>query len=122
MGHSPDSPGLDDVVRRARETHARAEELLVRTRSLGQALAARVGRLLGEEIDVSEQMLSEQAGLSLERRKEIFAALVEVQDRRMGVAESRLTVANRFGVSVQEIRQIESEAVEQNWPPLDDAG
>ena len=53
-----------------------------------------------------------------ERRKEIFAALVEAQDRAAGVAQSRQLVAEQFGVSEAQVRAIESEGLEHEWPPL----
>jgi len=52
------------------------------------------------------------------RRKEIFLALVEVQDQDVGVVRSRQVVAQRFGVSEQQVRQIEQEGLDQEWPPL----
>ena len=52
------------------------------------------------------------------RRKEIFMALVETQDRDVGVARSRQIVADRFGVSEHQIRQIEQEGLDHEWPPL----
>jgi hypothetical protein len=56
--------------------------------------------------------------LSEDRRKEIFLALVEAQDRELSVAQSRQQVAEQFGVSENEIRQIEREGLDQQWPPL----
>jgi hypothetical protein len=53
-----------------------------------------------------------------ERRKEIFQALVEAQDREMSVAQSRRYVAERFGVTEADIRLIEREGVDAQWPPL----
>jgi hypothetical protein len=52
------------------------------------------------------------------RRKEIFLALVEAQDQQMSVAESREFVSKRFGISESQIRQIEQEGLDQQWPPL----
>jgi DNA-directed RNA polymerase sigma subunit (sigma70/sigma32) len=52
------------------------------------------------------------------RRKEIFMALVRTQDKRVGVARSRQVVAGEFGVSVEQIRQIEEEGLDGEWPPL----
>jgi chromosomal replication initiation ATPase DnaA len=54
-----------------------------------------------------------------ERRREIFAALVEAQDQRMSVAESRAAIAERFGVSVDQVRAIEREGLTATWPPLE---
>ena len=52
------------------------------------------------------------------RRKEIFQALVEAQDRRVGVSQSRRLVAQQFGVSESQIRDIEQEGLDGQWPPL----
>jgi hypothetical protein len=56
--------------------------------------------------------------LSEARRKEIFLALVDAQDHELGVAQSRRLVAEQFGVSESQIRQIEREGLDQQWPPL----
>jgi hypothetical protein len=56
---------------------------------------------------------------SEQRRREIFAALVAAQDRRMSVADSRAAVAERFGVTVDEVRAIEREGLAASWPPLE---
>jgi hypothetical protein len=52
------------------------------------------------------------------RRKEIFQALVEAQDRRVGVSQSRRLVAQQFGVSESQVRDIEQEGLDGQWPPL----
>jgi hypothetical protein len=51
-------------------------------------------------------------------RKEIFLALVEAQDHGMSPAESRKVVAERFGVSEGQVRMIEREGLDNDWPPL----
>jgi hypothetical protein len=56
--------------------------------------------------------------LSEDRRKEIFLALVEAQDQALGVEQSRRVIAERFGVSEGEVRRIEREGLDQQWPPL----
>jgi hypothetical protein len=53
-----------------------------------------------------------------DRRKEIFRTLVEAQDQEMSVAESRKLVAQQFGVTEADVRQIEREGLEGLWPPL----
>ena len=53
-----------------------------------------------------------------ERRREIFMALVDAQDHEMTVSQSRQTVASRFGVSEGQVRKIEREGLDNNWPPL----
>jgi hypothetical protein len=52
------------------------------------------------------------------RRKEIFLSLVEAQDQAMSVPQSRQVVAERFGVTEMQVRQIEREGLENQWPPL----
>jgi hypothetical protein len=51
-------------------------------------------------------------------RREIFQALVETQDQDVGVVRSRKLVADRFGVSEKQVKQIEEEGLDQEWPPL----
>ncbi len=53
-----------------------------------------------------------------ERRREIFLALVDAQDHEMTVSQSRQAVASRFGVSEGQVRKIEREGLDNNWPPL----
>jgi len=61
-----------------------------------------------------------QAGeqLSEERRKEIFLALVDAQDNEMTVSESRKAIAEQFGLTESQVRQIEREGLDNDWPPL----
>ena len=56
--------------------------------------------------------------LTVDRRKEIFLALVEAQDQRIEVPKSRKLVVERFGVSERQVRLIEREGLECQWPPL----
>jgi len=56
--------------------------------------------------------------LSEPRRQEIFLALVDAQDHETPVPESRTLIATRFGISEGEVRRIEREGLENNWPPL----
>jgi hypothetical protein len=51
-------------------------------------------------------------------RKEIFLALVDAQDQEMSVAQSRRVIQERFGITEQQIRDIEREGLEAEWPPL----
>jgi hypothetical protein len=57
--------------------------------------------------------------LSEERRKEIFQALVDAQDHEMSVAQSRRFISERFGVTENQIRAIEQEGLDRQWPPLE---
>ncbi len=52
-------------------------------------------------------------------RKEIFRALVDAQDQEMPVDVSRTVVSERFGVSEGQVRQIEREGMDNDWPPLE---
>lgn len=59
-----------------------------------------------------------ESNLPEARRKEIFLALVEAQDQELSVVQSRKVIAERFGVNDEQIRKIEREGLEQQWPPL----
>jgi hypothetical protein len=63
-------------------------------------------------------MAESEGRLPEARRKEIFLALVEAQDRKLGPVESRRLVSQQFGVSEGQVRQIEREGLDQEWPPL----
>ncbi|MFW6125091.1 MAG: hypothetical protein ACOC46_02990 [Pirellulales bacterium] len=52
------------------------------------------------------------------QRMEIFHSLVEAQDRGLGVERSRREIAAQYGVSVFDIKQIEDEGLDHQWPPL----
>jgi hypothetical protein len=56
--------------------------------------------------------------LSEGKRKEVFLALVDAQDHDMDVARSRSLVVQRFGISESQVRQIEREGLDRQWPPL----
>jgi hypothetical protein len=56
--------------------------------------------------------------LTQEQRMELFRALVEAQDGEMTVAQSRRAVAERFGVSEAQVRAIEREGLDGDWPTL----
>ena len=61
--------------------------------------------------------------LTESRRREVFAALIEAQDHEMPVAQSKKAVAERYGITEAQVRQIEREGLDNQWPPLDeDAG
>lgn len=57
--------------------------------------------------------------IPIERRREIFAALVAAQDSGLDVAASRKQVAAQFGLTAKTIEKIEKEGLEAQWPPLD---
>jgi hypothetical protein len=55
---------------------------------------------------------------SKSRRKEIFRALVDAQDHQISVLQSRAIIAKRFGVDTTQLRRIEQEGIDNDWPPL----
>ncbi len=57
--------------------------------------------------------------LSESQRKAIFLDLVNAQDQNIAVAQSRKLMVERFNVTESEVRQIEREGMENQWPPLD---
>jgi hypothetical protein len=61
---------------------------------------------------MSEKLLPEP------RRKEIFPAMVDAQDHGVPPDESRKVVAERFGVSEGQLREVEQEGLDNEWPPL----
>jgi hypothetical protein len=63
-------------------------------------------------------MAEHEKTLAVEERMQLFLALVEAQDARMTVAQSRKAVAERFGVTEEQVRHIEREDLDGNWPPL----
>ena len=60
--------------------------------------------------------------LTVQQRKEIFRALVSTQDEgRMSVADSFRHVSKEFDITDTQLRQIQDEGIEKEWPPLDEA-
>jgi hypothetical protein len=52
------------------------------------------------------------------RRKMIFRAIVNAQDQKLSVIESRRLIAKRYGLTESQIRRIEQEGLDRQWPPL----
>jgi hypothetical protein len=60
--------------------------------------------------------------LTLQQRREIFHALVTTQDMGiMTVPQSRQHVIKQFDITDAQLRQIEEEGLEKEWPPLNEA-
>lgn len=60
--------------------------------------------------------------LTLQQRQEIFKVLVTTQDAAMmSVAQSREHVTRQFEISDSQLRQIEEEGLDKEWPPLNEA-
>jgi hypothetical protein len=63
--------------------------------------------------------MTERAELiPLDHRQAIFLAVVEAQDRGAAVVKARTEVASKFNVSVEVVKVIEREGLDNNWPPL----
>ena len=58
---------------------------------------------------------------SEDRRRAIFAALVEVQERTRSVRTAKQEVVAQFDVTGAVVGRIEQEGMNNEWPPLDDA-
>ncbi len=59
--------------------------------------------------------------LTLQQRREIFLALVNTQDQNtMSVSESRQSIIKQFKITDVQLRQIEEEGSDKDWPPLNE--
>jgi hypothetical protein len=58
--------------------------------------------------------------INVGQRREIFEALVATQDRINDVPRSRELITKRFGITESQLRQIEDEGIERQWPPLEE--
>jgi hypothetical protein len=56
--------------------------------------------------------------LSVEERREIFQALVTAQDEVHDVPQSRRLITEKFGITEAQLKKIEEEGIEREWPPL----
>jgi hypothetical protein len=52
------------------------------------------------------------------QRKEVFRALVELQDGGCPTERSRSQVAEQFSMSIRDVQMIEREGIAKQWPPL----
>ena len=60
--------------------------------------------------------------LNIQERREIFHALVTTQDMgHMSVPQSREHVCKQYDITDAQLRQIEDEGLEKEWPPLNEA-
>jgi hypothetical protein len=51
-------------------------------------------------------------------RKAAFAAVVALQDQGIPAGHCRVVVAQKYGLGVREVRQVEREGLAKKWPPL----
>jgi hypothetical protein len=60
--------------------------------------------------------------LTTQQRQEIFHALVTTQDLGlMTVSESVQHVIKQYDITESQLRQIEDEGIDKEWPPLNEA-
>jgi hypothetical protein len=59
--------------------------------------------------------------LTIQQRKEIFHALVAAQDSIHNVRKSYEMVTEQFEITENQLRQIEDEGLDKEWPPLTEA-
>lgn len=56
--------------------------------------------------------------LSTDEKKEIFSHLVATQDSVHNVRKSYEVVTEHFSISEEQLRAIEEEGLDNEWPPL----
>ena len=56
--------------------------------------------------------------LTVQQRKDIFQALVTTQDTLSSVRKSYEVITDQFEITENQLRQIEEEGLEKEWPPL----
>lgn len=59
--------------------------------------------------------------LTLQQRRDIFRDLVATQDLGMAVRQSYQVISERFEITESQLRQIEEEGLDKEWPPLNQA-
>jgi hypothetical protein len=59
--------------------------------------------------------------LTLQQRQELFHELVTNQDMGMSVAESRQQMSQQYEITEDDVKKIEDEGIEKEWPPLNEA-
>ena len=59
--------------------------------------------------------------LTLQQRRDIFLELVTTQDLGNAVRRSYEIVTERHEITDAQLRQIEEEGLEKQWPPLNEA-
>ena len=57
----------------------------------------------------------------MQQRQEIFKDLVMTQDVVLNVRKSYQVVTEKFEITDAQLRQIEDEGLDKEWPPLSEA-
>lgn len=59
--------------------------------------------------------------LTVGQKKDIFRALVTLQDQGdLSVPDSMKQVCEQFHITERQLRQLQDEGIEKEWPPLDE--
>lgn len=58
--------------------------------------------------------------MSESTRKAIFHEVVSAEDDGARPSEARRQVAERFGITPDQVREIEDEGIKKTWPPLEE--
>src|SRR5262249_1582500 len=76
-------------------------------------------RPAAEELSAKKGTIMRTKRLTLQQRREIFLDLVQTQDENtMSVPESRQSVIKKLKMTDMQLRQIEEEGSDKDWPPL----
>jgi hypothetical protein len=59
--------------------------------------------------------------LTKQQKRDIFRELVSVQDSGNPVRRSRELMMEKFEISDNQLKEIEDEGLEEQWPPLNEA-
>jgi hypothetical protein len=59
--------------------------------------------------------------LTLQQRREIFEDLVRAQDLGLNVSQSRQRITEKHDISESQLRAIEDEGLDKEWPPLSES-
>jgi hypothetical protein len=87
-----------------------------RPRKLPQESAAR-----GSPKGLTKETIMSAKRLTLPQRQEIFHTLVATQDVVRNVRKSYQVVTEKFEISEKQLREIEDEGLDNEWPPLNEA-
>lgn len=57
--------------------------------------------------------------LTLKQKQTIFRSLVDLQDRQqMSIEDSLRHISEEYGITEVQLRKIQDEGIEAEWPPL----
>lgn len=60
--------------------------------------------------------------MTLKQRQSIFKSLVDLQDRnQMSIPDSLKSVSEEYGITELQLRKIQDEGIDAEWPPLNKA-